>query len=147
MSAHLDRSARGELNNGLFRLQLECSFAAVRNGARELRAYLLALGVVEKDLWACELAFVEGCNNIVQHAQTQSSEKLVVELSCDSTHVELRINDRTHGFDFPRETRLPSAEEESGRGIYLIRALMDEVNYIREPARNCLVLRKARTGI
>jgi anti-sigma regulatory factor (Ser/Thr protein kinase) len=130
------------------RLHVDCSFAAVRRSAAQVRAYLSAHDVSEKDAWACELAFVEGCNNAVQHTPaSRTGEKLLVELSCDSSRVELRINDHTLGFDFPAESRLPSPDEEKGRGIYLMRRLMDEVDYIRDPSSNCLVLKKARTGI
>jgi len=148
MSSKFDRDFRGGTNSSPLRLQVECNFVAVRLSATTVREYLAARGVAQRDLWACELAFVEGCNNAVQHTPaSRAGEKLSVELSCDSTHVELRINDHTHGFEFPTESRLPAAEEERGRGIYLMRTLMDEVDYICDPSSNCLVLRKARTGI
>ena len=148
MSSHSQRALRPGVSAAPLRLHIECSFAAVRRSAAQIRAYLSAHGVSEKDLWACELAFVEGCNNAVEHTPaSKAAEKLLVELSCDSSHVELRINDHTQGFEFPRESRLPSPDEEKGRGIYLMRTLMDEVDYIRDPASNCLVLKKARTGI
>jgi anti-sigma regulatory factor (Ser/Thr protein kinase) len=146
MSGHLDRSRPGIA--APLRVHVECSFAAVRRCAAQVRSYLAAHGVAEKDLWACELAFVEGCNNAVQHTPaSKAGEKLFVELSCESTHVEVRINDHTQGFDFPKEPRLPTPDAENGRGIYLMRSLMDEVAYIRDSSSNCLVLKKARTGI
>lgn len=148
MSSQFDRDFRGGTNSSPLRLQVECNFAAVRNSATAVREYLAAHGVAERDLWACELAFVEGCNNAVQHTPPhRAAEKILVELSCDSTRLELRIKDHTHGFEFPAESRLPAPDEERGRGIYLMRSLMDEVDYIHDPSSNCLVLRKARTGI
>ena len=148
MSSKFDRIFRGGTNSSPLRLQVECSFAAVRLSATTVREYLAARGVAERDLWACELAFVEGCNNAIQHTPAnRAAEKLLIELSCESSHVELRIKDHTHGFEFPTESRLPEPQEERGRGIYLMRTLMDEVDYIRDPSSNCLVLRKARTGI
>jgi serine/threonine-protein kinase RsbW len=148
MSARLHRRSRSSVKNAALRFHLDCSFAAVRRCAMQVREYLAAHGVAEKDLWACELAFVEGCNNAVQYTPpNRAGEKLIVELSCASTHVELRINDHTQGFEFPAESRLPAPEQEKGRGIYLMRTLMDQVDYIRDPSSNCLVLKKARTGI
>jgi anti-sigma regulatory factor (Ser/Thr protein kinase) len=148
MSSQFDRHFRGGASNSPLHLEVECNFAAVRLSATTVREYLAARGVAERDLWACELAFVEGCNNAVQNTPANyAGKKLVVKLSCGSTHVELRINDHTHGFELPTESRLPGPEEERGRGIFLMRTLMDEVDYIREPSSNCLVLRKARTGI
>ncbi len=148
MATSSDRNLRSEAKTAPMRLQVECSFAAVRQSAERLRAYLAKQQVSERDLWACELAFVEGCNNAVQNTPPgRSDQKLLVEFSCESTHVELRINDHTLGFDLPDECRLPDPESENGRGIYLIHKLMDEVAYIRDSSSNCLVLKRARTGI
>ena len=147
MSAHFDRTVRGTLRAPL-RLLVECSLAGVRRSAGQVRAYLAGVGLAEKDLWACELAFAEGCNNAVQNTPPhRTGESIIVELSCGATHVELRINDHTRGFELPAESKLPPADAERGRGLYLMRTLMDEVNYIREPSSNCLVLKKTRTGI
>ena len=148
MSAHSHRQLPSGAKAEPLRLKMECSLEAVRRSAAQVRAYLAAHRLAEPDLWACELAFVEGCNNAVQNTpSTRAGDMLLIELSCEPTHVELRINDHTRGFDFPAHSPLPAPEAESGRGIYLMRTLMDEVAYIRDSSANCLVLRKARTGI
>jgi serine/threonine-protein kinase RsbW len=139
---------RGQSGPLALRLHLDCHFGAVRRGASQVREFLLERGLPERDVWACELAFVEGCNNAVQNTPPANAEKqLFVELTCHNTHVELRINDHTDGYELPEEARLPSAEEESGRGIFLMRSLMDQVDYVRSSSSNCLVLKKALTGI
>ena len=118
MSSKFDRDFRGGTNSSPLRLQVECNFVAVRLSATTVREYLAARGVAQRDLWACELAFVEGCNNAIQHTPAnRAAEKLLIELSCESSHVELRIKDHTHGFEFPSESRLPEPQEERGRGI------------------------------
>jgi serine/threonine-protein kinase RsbW len=130
------------------RLKLSCTYAAVRRGSIQLRDFLATHGLNEKDLWACELAFAEGCNNVVQHTPAaQHSRAILVDASCSSGRVELRINDHTLGFDFPTESVLPADAHESGRGIFLMKALMDQVEYIRKESANCLVLTKIVTGI
>ena len=130
------------------RLQLDCTFAAVRHGAGQIRSYLHGCGVQEKEAWACELAFVEGCNNAVQHTpDADASKKIIVELTMQSGYVELRINEHSHGYELPAESPLPGAESETGRGIFLMRTLMDDVSYVRSNSSNCLVLKKAVTGI
>ena len=148
MSASAERNS-SSLRGGLpLRLQIECNFAAVRRCAAQVRAFLVASGLNERDVWACELAFVEGCNNAVQHTPaSRIGKKLLVEMACSGGHVELRINDFTAGFECPEAASLPPAEAESGRGIYLMRTLMDHVDYVRESASNCLILRKSVTGI
>jgi serine/threonine-protein kinase RsbW len=113
-----------------------------------VRAFLLGHGLSEQDIWACELAFVEGCNNAIQHTPTANAhQQLLVELAWHRTHVELRINDHSNGCEFPEEPRLPAPEEEGGRGVFLMRTLMDQVDYIRNSSSNCLVLKKSVTGI
>ena len=129
-------------------LHLDCNLAAVRHGASQVRTFLENRGLAEKDIWACELAFVEGCNNAVQNTPDgKASQKILVELLVDTGSIELRINDHSTGCDFPAQVELPPAESESGRGIFLMQTLMDQVTYIRSDSTNCLVLKKAVTGI
>jgi anti-sigma regulatory factor (Ser/Thr protein kinase) len=67
-----------------------------------------------------------------------------MEVLCDVNEVELRITDHTPGFEWPEKPALPDTQSESGRGLYLIRALMDHAHYLRSPGENVLVLRKSR---
>ncbi|HVK57348.1 MAG TPA: ATP-binding protein [Candidatus Kapabacteria bacterium] len=129
-------------------LHLGCSFAEVRRGAIQIRQFLQKAGLSEKDTWACELAFTEGCNNAVQHTPAaETGKKIVINLSLDGGQVELRINDHSPGCTYPEAASLPPAEHERGRGIFLIQSLMDDVTYTRRDSSNCLILKKALTGI
>jgi serine phosphatase RsbU (regulator of sigma subunit) len=47
----------------------------------------------------------------------------------------------------PTEIQLPDFEKESGRGLYLIDSLMDELTYLRGRAENCLIMRKKRVSL
>jgi serine/threonine-protein kinase RsbW len=130
------------------KLQVPCELGAVRSIATQVRSFLAAQGISEKDVWACELALVEGCNNAVQNASTEQARGGInVEVDCNPECVELRINDRNQGFEWPQKVELPSPDHESGRGLYLIRSLMDDVRYIRNDSSNSLVLQKSLTGI
>ena len=142
------RTKRGQTFSPPLHLEVDCTFASVRACAAKVRSYLAGRGVAEKEIWACELAFVEGCNNAVQHTpRAHSSEKIEVDLSLRNGEIELRIKDHTSGFEFPPDSILPPDENESGRGIFLMRSLMDDVTYTRKDSTNCLVLKKALTGI
>ena len=143
-----DPAPRGQPSSPVLHLHLDCTFAAVRQGASEIRAFLHHRGLLEKDIWACELAFVEGCNNAVEHTPAaHSASKIMVELALAPGHIELRINDHSEGCDIPPDPSLPPADAERGRGIFLMRSLMDDVAYVRNNSSNCLVLKKALTGI
>ena len=109
------------------------------------REFLLEQGVAADDLTACEVALAEGANNAVQYAgATGQSHPVVLEILCGPEEVEIRVEDRTPGFDWPDRVSLPDDTAEHGRGLYLIRSLMDEATYLRGQETNCLVLRRGR---
>ena len=127
------------------RLRLACNLAEVRMAAQMARAFLAEQGCAEKELMDYELALVEACNNAIKYVADGGRQKpVLMEVLCDPHEVELRITDHTPGFEWPEKAMLPDPESESGRGLYLIRALMDYANYLRSPGENVLVLKKAR---
>lgn len=127
------------------RLTQTCDLGEVRVTAGAVRQFLATQGCDEAELSACELALVEACNNAIKYAPPAAATlPVVVDCLCEAAHVELRIHDHTNGFEWPAEPSLPDPESESGRGIFLMRALMDEANYFRAAGENVLVLRKRR---
>jgi serine/threonine-protein kinase RsbW len=125
------------------RLRVASRLAEVRPAAQRVREFLSGHGYGEKVLMDCDVALVEACNNAIEHAATNGGgQPVMVEAICGRNEVELRVTDHTAGFDWPGEAVLPDSESESGRGLFLIRALMDSAEYIRGPKGNTLVLRK-----
>ena len=113
---------------------------------QEIREFLSLHGASESDARGCELALAEACNNAIKYAKaTAREEKIDVDVMCDSKLIELRVNDHTQGFDWPENIELPDADQENGRGLFLINSLMDRVHYYRSPGNNCLVMRKERS--
>lgn len=146
MSLHT-RRPHGQPSPGLD-LELRCDFPSIRQGAESLRIFLKAHGFPEKDVWACELSFVEACNNIVQHSPSRDyARPLSIQVSCRPAEVELQIRDESPGFDFPESADLPSGEAERGRGLFLIRSLMHQVEYVRGEGRNRLTMKRKITGL
>lgn len=127
------------------RLTQSCDLGAVRATAGVVRKFLADYGCDDAELNACELALVEACNNAVRYVPPENANKsIIVDCLCDTGRIELRVHDHTLGFDWPTEATLPDPESENGRGIFLMRALMDETNYFRAAGENILVLRKNR---
>ena len=60
--------------------------------------------------------------------------------------IELRVNDHTPGFDWPQKIKLPVDQSERGRGLYLIRKIMDSASYLRGRGQNSLVMCKRRSA-
>jgi serine/threonine-protein kinase RsbW len=129
----------------VLRLALACNLAAVRPAAEAARIFLAEQGCAGQDLVDYELALVEACNNAIRYSTASGRHKpVLVEVLSDAKELELRITDHTPGFEWTEKVLLPDCESESGRGLYLIRTLMDYANYFRSPRENVLVMRKKR---
>ncbi|WP_017601255.1 ATP-binding protein [Nocardiopsis lucentensis] len=96
------------------------------------------------------LAVSEACANAIEHAGSATDYR--VEADLDSRLCELRIS---HNGEAPAGTALPRGlspgpvplprlSAESGRGIFLMRRLMDEVSFRGAP-RTTVLLRKRLT--
>jgi serine/threonine-protein kinase RsbW len=126
-------------------LKLSCDLGSVRPVGLAARRFLLVNGCTEDEALDFEMALVEACNNGIQHAPPHARGlPLSLEIHCDEHLIQLRLTDHTPGFDWPGKAPLPDSESESGRGIYLIQALMDESRYERGDSQNTLSLRKRR---
>jgi serine/threonine-protein kinase RsbW len=73
-------------------------------------------------------------NNAIHHGNHDDPSKMVrISFSVNSKKIEIRIKDQGNGFD-PEKLKDPLAPEnlmsESGRGIFLIRNLMDNIDFI-----------------
>jgi serine phosphatase RsbU (regulator of sigma subunit) len=69
-----------------------------------------------------------------------------IAVTCNQLTVELRVSDHTPGFRLPDRMELPEPDSDRGRGLFLIHALMDKVNYFRSDGQNTLVLHLNRTS-
>ena len=79
------------------------------------------------------VATTEAVNNAILHGNKSDPRKLV-HVSCELVGQLLKVTVRDHGIGFdPDHLANPLAEEnlmkESGRGIFLIRSLVDDVNF------------------
>src|SRR4051812_1261403 len=127
------------------RVRLECDLSKVRQASADMKLFLADQGFSRADLDACELAVVEACNNAIKYVGADGSCLMVgLEVICGKSELEIRVTDHTGGFELPKKIELPDFEIESGRGLYLIDSLMDEVTYLRGRGENCLVMRKKR---
>ena len=127
------------------RVESVCEFSAVRGAISQVRAWLAELGLPEAELGAWELSLVEAANNAVKYASPEARKlPVVIEISAGEREIEVRVTDHTNGFDWPAEIKLPAPDAESGRGLYLMKSLTDEIFYLRHPEQNVLVLRRAR---
>src|SRR5690348_15391036 len=120
--------------------RMNCRLDEVRSLAAAARTLLLERQISPADAEACELALVEACNNAVQYTPpSKQSMPIEIAVFLRPDVLEIHITDRTEGFDFPAAIELPAPEEEHGRGLFIIRSVMNHVSYLRGQNENRLV--------
>ncbi len=82
-----------------------------------------------------EVALSEACTNVLKHAGP--GEEYGVNFTLDQDHCAISVIDSGHGFDGRSARSDPSAER--GRGIELMRALVDRVNFESTPEAGTVV--------
>ena len=113
-------------------------------------------GLDDDQLHWVSVAVRESVVNAIKHGnQGDESKRVVVEFTPvpphDPEQLVIRVEDEGEGFD-PSELADPLAPENilksSGRGIFLIRSFMDEVELQRGPKRGMQIrmVKKVRTG-
>jgi anti-sigma regulatory factor (Ser/Thr protein kinase) len=110
--------------------------AALSSFRQALRRWLSELGADAEEIQDVTMATNEACQNAIEHAYGLSVEPFDVELSRDDDGaVRIAVRDRG-GW---RE----SVSEDRGRGLPLMRALMDDVEIEQRPTGSTVVLRRA----
>ena len=103
------------------------------------------VGVDESCVYDIELALSEACTNVLLHSGPGDQYKVRLDLE-DRLGV-IRVIDVGHGFDSARlqaEDALP--EDERGRGLGLMQALVDRADFTSRPEAGTIVtLEKALT--
>ncbi|HEX6678434.1 MAG TPA: ATP-binding protein [Actinomycetes bacterium] len=103
-----------------------------------VRHALAEVGVTEDCTHDVELALSEACTNVLLHASPGDEYDVRVEI--DEQCCELRVVDVGQGFDPSRPRRLVNDEEaERGRGLGLMAALVDKVQFVSKPADGTVV--------
>jgi serine/threonine-protein kinase RsbW len=98
-------------------------------------------GFDEEDVANIVLAVDEACTNIIKHAYQYSPNKEIeINIIPSNQSFEIRIYDTGRTFD-PTTLRPPNLKEQlrqyrrGGLGVYLMKRLMDEVEYNFQPGK------------
>ncbi|MFN2526561.1 MAG: ATP-binding protein [Actinomycetota bacterium] len=102
------------------------------------RDALKTLGVEGSCIEDIELAVTEACTNVLKHA-SDSDGAYEVEVKLDETFSTIRVMDRGSGF--ADSGTVPTTEEpsEGGRGIHLMKALVDDLRFSARPERGTVL--------
>jgi serine/threonine-protein kinase RsbW len=116
---------------------LECSLAsevtAISPFVDKLMLLLRNCGCVPEGVTVVEIALREALANAIIHGNHEDRRKHVhVTCRCKPDEVSIAVKDEGEGFDtnnVPDPTAQENIGSVHGRGIYLIKALMDEVSF------------------
>jgi serine/threonine-protein kinase RsbW len=82
------------------------------------------------------ISVTEAVNNAIRHGSNMNPEKVVsLALSLDDQALKFRIQDSGTGFNFhnlPDPTLPDNIDKPTGRGIFLMKHLADEVHFLDE---------------
>ena len=99
---------------------------------------LREIGVRRECIGDVEVAVTEACANVVEHITDEDDYS--VEVNITDTRCEIRVIDTGHGFDFETLGRADAeTTAEGGRGIQLMRALVDTIKFVSEPESGTVV--------
>ena len=121
-----------------FTLQLPRDALSVPVVRRVLNSSMRTLGVADECLTDIEIALTEACTNVLDHAAHGDEYEVVAGL--DDTMCVIDVVDTGRGFDAEHlgHAHAESTAEE-GRGIQLIRALVDRVHFRSRPETGMIV--------
>jgi anti-sigma regulatory factor (Ser/Thr protein kinase) len=124
----------------VFSLTLPRESSSIPAARRILGSTMTNLGIEPNCVHDVELVVTEACTNVLKHADGVGDD-YAVEIVLTPDMAEIKIQDRGVGFD---EVSLSDAKaldptEESGRGIFLMRSLVDSVEFLSEPLSGTIV--------
>lgn len=111
------------------------SVSAVR---RIVGSAMAEVGVERSCAADVELALTEGCANVVRHAT--STDRYQVTFQLDHQAARVTIVDNGRGFRINGRQRMAGALAEGGRGLALMRMLMDEADFRVQEGRGTEVM-------
>jgi serine/threonine-protein kinase RsbW len=96
------------------------------------------VGVEQTCIYDIELALSEACTNVLLHSGP--GDQFVVRLDLEDHLGVIRIIDVGHGFDSAKlQADDPAPEAERGRGVGLMQALVDRVDFTSRPEAGTIV--------
>jgi serine/threonine-protein kinase RsbW len=99
---------------------------------------LQEIGVTRGCSGDVEVALTEACANVVEH--TSDEDEYSVGITINDQVCEIRVVDTGRGFDYESLGRKNADHTaEGGRGIQLMRALVDRIKFTSEPESGTVV--------
>ena len=117
--------------------KLPSRIEAVEEVAAAIAGVMSRTGIDEQAAFGVDMAVREAVTNAVLHGNKRDETKLVeVVLNISPAALEIRVHDQGAGFNpetIPDPTIAENLLKTSGRGIFLMRTFMDEVDWVIRP--------------
>jgi len=125
------------------RLVLPSHIEAVADAAAAVTDFIRNCGVSEEAAFGVEMAVREAVTNAMVHGNHEDESKSVeVIFNCHANELEVEIRDQGEGFDpatVPDPTNAENLLKTSGRGIFLMRTFMDQIEWVNRPGGGTMV--------
>ncbi len=116
---------------------------SITENLKMIREFVLKIsaktGFNEETQEQIALAVDEACTNVIKHAHHHDARRLMdIQIQTDANKMKITITDKGRGFDItklkdPDVEKFIKESRHGGLGIYLIKTLMDEVDYEFNP--------------
>ena len=116
---------------------------SITENLKMIREFVLKIaaktGFNEETQEQIALAVDEACTNVIKHAHHHDARRLMdIQIQTDINKMKIIITDKGRGFDItklkdPDVEKYIKESRHGGLGIYLIKTLMDEVDYEFKP--------------
>lgn len=112
-----------------------------------LKDTLEGMDISEKDYYIMELSLVEACINIIKYAYPKKKGYIYLKIWTEKNRIFFELRDNGVPFD-PKSIKKPDIseiiekEKKGGLGVFLIRSLMNSIEYQRKDDQNVLVMSK-----
>jgi serine/threonine-protein kinase RsbW len=131
------RKAAPSVTEQTTRLVLPSHIEAVADAAAAVTDFVKSCGLDEQAAFGIDMALREAVTNAMVHGNQEDEDKSVeVIFSCLEDGLEIEVRDQGEGFDpatVPDPTEPANVLKPSGRGIFLMRTFMDQVEWSARP--------------
>jgi len=113
-------------------LNINADVKNIRLVRRLLRTFLSFKDIDEDEIFKLELAINEALANVVEHTyKFDPSKRIIVGLSFEGDQIHITLRDFGEKINFSEiEANLPSDPlSENGRGVYIIKNIVDEFRF------------------
>jgi len=135
------------MRTGALTLRIDSQLEHVALVGIAVRAICAAIRLDDDEAASIELCVVEAVNNAVEHAYGEAGHPVEVALVLGAGTLHIVVRDRGRSMDWARacaeaDAYAADALSEGGRGLFIMRSLMDGVSYGPASGWNELAMHK-----